>query len=409
MVERIAPAIVFGGDINALGILRNLGREGIPVHCVLESADPAVYSKYCRGYYVLPNFSHRPDSVRSFLSRLSRCATDRPVVFSTDDRTTLILSGLKDEMENEYAFVVPDKQVAETLVIKNRFYESLDEKGIDHPKVFQGSADGDIRRIGKELGYPVFVRPTVTQDFSEVFEGRKGFVADSEAELLSQFERVRARNVKVLFQEMIPGSAANVYGIAGYLGHDSQPHALFGYHRMRGWPPLIGLNTLIESLSLSELRPQANLVAAYLRSIEYYGVMEAEFKRDPRDGKYKLLEINARSWFQNSFPTRCGLNIILKAYLDAVGMTTSYSEDYRAGVKWVNLLEDVAASVAEGKMMSASWIRSLIGVEDYAFFDSNDITPSVMEALFEVGAMSSVRGRLRPQSVRNLLRRRGQD
>jgi predicted ATP-grasp superfamily ATP-dependent carboligase len=405
MVERIAPAIVFGGDINGLGIVRNLGREGIPVHCVLESADPAIYSKYCSGYYVLPDFSHRPDSVRSFLSRLSRRATNRPVVFSTDDRTTLILSSLKDEMENEYAFMVPDKQVAETLVIKNRFYQSLDEKGIDHPKVIQGSADSDIRSIGKELGYQVFVRPSVTQDFSEVFEGRKGFVADSEAELLNQFARVRARNIKVLFQEVIPGPAANIYGIAGCFGHDSQPLALFGYHRMRGWPPLIGLNTLIESLPLSELRPQANLVAGYLRSIGYYGVMEAEFKLDPRDGRYRLLEINARSWFQNSFPTRCGLNIILKAYLDAVGTTTPYSEDYRAGVKWVNLLQDIAASVTEGEMMRSSWIRSLIGVEDNAFFDLSDLAPVFMSTLYEIGILGNRQGRLRPQRIRKLVQR----
>ena len=39
MVERIVPAIVFGGDINGLGIVRNLGREGRPVRCVLESDD----------------------------------------------------------------------------------------------------------------------------------------------------------------------------------------------------------------------------------------------------------------------------------------------------------------------------------------------------------------------------------
>ena len=405
MVERVVPAIVFGGGINGLGILRNLGREGIPVHCVLESADPAIYSTYCRGYYVLPDFSHRPDSVRSFLSRLGRRAVDRPVVFSTDDRTTLILSSLKDEMENEYALMVPDKQVAETLVMKNKFYESLDGKGIGHPKVIQGSADGDIAGIGKELGYPVFVRPTLTQDFSEAFEGKKGFVASSESELLKQFARVRARNINVIFQEMIPGPAANIYGIAGYFGHDSQPLALFGYHRMRGWPLLIGLNTLIESLPLSELRPQANLVSAYLRSIGYYGVMEAEFKLDPRDGRYKLLEINARSWFQNSFPTRCGLNIVLKAYLDAVGTTTPYSEDYRAGVKWVNLLQDIAASVAEGKTMRSSWIRSLIGVEDNAFFDLSDLAPVFMSTLYEIGILGNRQGSLRPQRIRKLVRR----
>jgi predicted ATP-grasp superfamily ATP-dependent carboligase len=406
MAERITPAIVFGGDINGLGIVRNLGREGVPVYCVLESVDPAIYSKYCSGYYVLPDFSHRADSVRSFL-RLSRRALNRPVVFSTDDRTTLILSRLKDEMENEYAFMAPDKQVAETLVEKDRFYESLDERGIDHPKVIHEYDDSDIRRIGKELGYQLFIRPTVTQDFSEAFEGRKGFVANSEAELLDQFARVRARNIKVLFQELIPGSASNIYGIAGCFDHDSRPLALFGYHRLRGWPPVIGLNTLIESVPLSKLRPQANLVASYLRSIGYYGIMEAEFKLDPRDGRYKLLEINARSWFQNSFPTRCGLNIILRAYLDALGKATSYSEDYRAGIKWVNFLQDIASSVGEGEMMKSSWIRSLIAVEDHAFLDLGDLAPVFMRTLGEIGILDDKQVRLRPERIRRIIRRDG--
>ena len=409
MVESLPPAIVFGGDINGLGIIRNLGREGVPVYCVLESADPAIYSKYCRGYYVLPDFLHRPDSVRSFLSRLARRSPNRPVVFSTDDRTTLILSSLKDEMKNEYTFMVPDKRVAETLVEKDRFYESLDEKGIDHPQVIHQSDGGDIRRIGKELGYQVFIRPTVTQDFSEAFEHRKGFVANSEAELLDQFARVRARNIKVLFQELIPGPASNIYGIAGYFDHNSRALALFGYHRLRGWPPIIGLNTLIESVPLSQLRPQADLVASYLHSIGYYGIMEAEFKLDPRDGRYKLLEINARSWFQNSFPTRCGLNIILKAYFDALGRGTSYSEDYRAGVKWVNFLQDIAASVGEGEIMKASWIHSLMGVEDHAFFDLHDPTPALVSTLLEVGGFGQNQARLKPDVIRKVLQARGRN
>jgi predicted ATP-grasp superfamily ATP-dependent carboligase len=407
MAERITPAIVFGGDINGLGIIRNLGREGVPVYCVLEAADPAIYSKYCRGYYVLPDFSHRPDSARSFLISLNTRAPNRPVVFSTDDRTTLILSSLKDEMKNDYAFMVPDKRVAEALVEKNRFYESLDERGIDHPKVIHEYDESDIRRIGKELGYQVFIRPIVTQDFSEAFEGRKGFVANSEAELLDQFAKVRARNIKVLFQELIPGPASNIYGIAGCFGHDSQVLALFGYHRLRGWPPVIGLNTLIESMPLSKLRPQADLLVAYLRSIGYYGIMEAEFKLDPRDGRYKLLEINARSWFQNSFPTRCGLNIILRAYLDALGRATSYTDDYCAGIKWVNFLQDIAASVGEGEMMKASWIRSLMGVEDHAFFDLHDPAPALVSTFLELGAFGQHQGKLRPDVIRRALQARG--
>lgn len=409
MTERRTPAIIFGGGINGLGVLRNLAREGVPIYCVLESPDPIKYSKYCKTHVILPCFTQRPDSIRSFLSEFPRRGSDRPVVFSTDDRTTLILSNLKDDMKDQYAFVVPDRPVAETLVFKNKFYESLVKEKIDHPRVREGSGDADIRRIGRELGYPVLIRPTVTQDFSEAFVGRKGFVANSETELLDYYGKVAMRNIRVLLQEIVPGSAANIYGIAGCFSRDSHPIALFGYHRVRGWPTLIGVNTLIESVPLRELRSIENTTRAYLDRIGYYGVMEAEFKRDPRNGRYKLLEINARSWWQNSFPTKCGLNVILKAYLDAVGERNPYSETYRAGLKWVNFLDDVAASFSEGEIMKASWIRSLMRVEDHAFFDLRDVAPSIMNMLFEVGAMNSRQGRLRPEPIRSLLRKHGQD
>jgi len=409
MTERSAPAIVFGGGINGLGILRNLGREGIDVYCVVEQPDPVIYSMYCKGYFVIPRFTQRPDSVRSFLSRFGKHAVKRPVVFSTDDRTTLVLSDLRDQMERQYAFVIPSRQVAEILIVKSRFYESLVKNKIDHPRVIEESKPSDIRKVGRELGYPVFIRPSVTQDFSEVFAGRKGFVANSETQLLGYYGKVAKHNVKVVFQELIPGSAANVFGIAGCLGSDSRPLALFGYHRIRGWPLLIGCNTLIESLPLRRLSQMKDVTTAYLGGLGYRGLMEAEFKLDPRDGVYKLLEINARSWWQNSFPTKCGLNIILKAYLEATGAGASHTEDYRAGVKWINFLDDMAASLSMGEIMKASWIRSLMGVEDYSFFDLHDIAPSIMDVLLESGTMNYRQGKLTPQSIRNLLRRHGQD
>ena len=43
------PAVVIGGTENGLGVIRNLGRNGVDVYCVLDDKDVAFYSKYCRG------------------------------------------------------------------------------------------------------------------------------------------------------------------------------------------------------------------------------------------------------------------------------------------------------------------------------------------------------------------------
>ena len=43
-------------------------------------------------------------------------------------------------------------------------------------------------------------------------------------------------------------------------------------------------------------------------------------KRDTRDGKYRLMEVDARRWMWHSLGTACGVNLSLAAYYrDAIG------------------------------------------------------------------------------------------
>lgn len=377
MRERL-PVVVFGGGINALGVIRNLGREGVDVYCVLESPDPIIYSKYCKEYFILSHFTH--DLIMSFLSKFARRVSGRQVIISTDDTTTLILSRLRDQMEDRYTFLVPSKEIAETLIVKSEFYRSLVKNKIEHPQVMIPSACSDVKEVGRKLGYPVFVRPCMSQLFAETF-GKKGFVANSESELCHYYQLAAKYNLDVVFQEIVPGPAPNQFGIAGCFGKSGRPLGLFGYHRLRQWPLMFGNSSLMESVSISSLSCFKEIVTAYLGKIGYYGVMDAEFKLDPRNGICKLLEINARSWWQNSFPTRCGLNVILKAYLDAIGEEVTYSEEYAAGLKWIRFRNDVSASIAGGEIMRASWFNSFANVRDYSLYDAHDLAPSTADAV----------------------------
>ena len=119
----------------------------------------------------------------------------------------------------------------------------------------------------------------------------------------------------------------------------------------------------------------------YLKGIGYCGVMDAEFKRDIRDNQFKVLEINARSWWQNSFPTKCGQNIILKAYLEAIGHKIRPSEEYIVGKKWVDALGDLRSSIQNGEIMRSKWFKSLSGIRDFAFFDISDPLPFLSRPL----------------------------
>jgi predicted ATP-grasp superfamily ATP-dependent carboligase len=390
--------------MNGLGILRNLAREGITCYCVLWRRDPVIYSRYCREYFVIPDLVQRPDLVRSFLSDFHRHTSVRPVLFSVNDRITLALSDLKDQMRGQYAFVVPDKKVAETLIFKSKFYESLSQNGIEHPRVIIPCNRGDYSKVPAELGYPVFVKPDMSYDFSRVFS-RKGFTANSEVELRDYCKLAESYGLDMIVQEIIPGPATNTYGIAGCLDTESHPLALFGYHRLRGWPLMFGNSSLMESFPLRKLSLLTDMTTHYLANLGYYGIMDVEFKRDPRNGAYKLIEINARSWWQNSLPTRCGLNVVLRAYLDAIGEKIPYSEDYTAGVKWINFLTDIQASIASDQAMKASWVNSVMGVRDFAFFDWHDAAPAISSVLSDLGIIGPEQGRTTRRVAVEFLRR----
>jgi len=378
------PAIILGGGINGLGLVRNLGKSGVPVFCVCRTVDPVFFSKYCLKRFLIQSFEEDP--LRRFLREFSRKETVRPVVFSTDDIGTLALSRLQSDIRDDFELIVPRKEVAERIIIKRKFYEFLAVNDIPHPQVVMPSNFEDLKRVKKELGYPVFVRPSLSPIFNRLFH-KKGFLAYSESELIRFFDLTRKQNIDVIFQEIIQGSDNRIYGISGYFDKRSKPMALFAYHRLRGWPPVFGNNSLIESVALPTIQSAKETATKCLSRLGYHGVMEAEFKLDPRDNRFKMLEINARSWWQNSFPTKCGLNIIFKAYLDAIGEHGEYGESYLIGLKWINILNDLPSSILTSEMATKTWVHSLRMIRDEAFFDPRDPIPPMTTLMCQISKL----------------------
>jgi predicted ATP-grasp superfamily ATP-dependent carboligase len=79
-----------------------------------------------------------------------------------------------------------------------------------------------------------------------------------------------------------------------------------------------------------------------LERLEYRGIFSAEFKRDARDGRFRILEVNTRAWWYVEFATRCGVNVVEMAWQDAQDLpVTPAPADYATGVGCVNLSNDL--------------------------------------------------------------------
>ncbi len=369
------PAIVIGGGVNALGVIRNLGRNGIEVYCVVDKKDEVVYSKYCKGYFIFPEIDQSKEKLRAFLTEIKSQLNCDFVVFPTSDLSVLNVAHLLNKLSGCFV-VLSDSQILETMIEKRKFYQSLTARNVPHPVTLFPDLE-DSKNFGKKISFPVFLKPSISQIFIKKF-GRKGFVANSERELSKYLRLMKEQKIDVMVQEIIRGTADNHYFIDGYFNKNSKPVALFARNRLRMWPLWFGNSTVCVSVPISEVADMKDIIVKYLADIGFRGIFSAEFKRDPRDNVAKLLEVNARSWWYNSFPSACGVNIILMAYLEAIGMDLETIEDYETGIYMINFLLDLNSSlamIAKKQLSIREWFTPMVRKKNMIFFARDDLTP----------------------------------
>ena len=137
-------------------------------------------------------------------------------------------------------------------------------------------------------------------------------------------------------------------------------------------------STYVETVELPELE---ELSTRFLRAIDYYGLVELEYKLDPRDSTYKLLDVNARTWGYHTLGQRAGVDFPAMLFADQVGEPV---EPRRAtpGVRWIRLVTDLPTAVVElagGRLNVRSYLRSLFGFDEEAVFSARDPLPGLAE------------------------------
>ncbi len=75
--------------------------------------------------------------------------------------------------------------------------------------------------------------------------------------------------------------------------------------RIRQHPANYGTGTYVETVENEAVERDAERL---LQSVGYSGMVEMEFKYDVRDGSYKLLDVNPRTWTWNSIGTVAGVD-----------------------------------------------------------------------------------------------------
>lgn len=109
------------------------------------------------------------------------------------------------------------------------------------------------------------------------------------------------------------------------------------------FPRDFGNSTMTVTIPLEEVGEAPADLRRLLEHLEYRGMFDAELKLDRRDGRFKLLEVNARAWWQIELAAACGVDVCVMAYRDALGLPVEPALGYEIGRRWVHPACDARA------------------------------------------------------------------
>jgi predicted ATP-grasp superfamily ATP-dependent carboligase len=342
--------VIGGGSANGLGIARILGRRGIPVYCLTSNPhEVTCSSRYCVGALIVPDVESDPKLLRQALTRLASSVPEHSVLFPTSDTAVLTLAQIREDL-GHYVTFIPNRDIVETMAIKTRFYPSLQRHGVPHPRT-RSPQYTSIHDIIQQLAFPMYIRPAQSLIFYERF-GRKGVVVHTQQELLAFLQVAEREGVEVLLQEVIPGPTTAGYIFQGYFDQRSQPIVIVAAQKLRQ-PTMFSNQSIHVSIPPTSVTECIQFIVDYFQRIQYRGLFGAEFKKDRRDGEFKLLEVNARSMGGSCFNTACGANDLFAAYRDMLGHTVAPMLSYEANVYYIDEIVEL------GTVRSLAWQRQL--------------------------------------------------
>jgi predicted ATP-grasp superfamily ATP-dependent carboligase len=361
--QHALPVVVLGGGVTALGVLRAFGRRGIPVF-VYPAPDALV--QHSRWNRPLPRAHTVPVDAGVSVTALQRilvgCGIQRAFLCPCSDNWCRAVAGLAaTQPESAYLSVVPPAAALEVLLDKGRLALLLEECDVPHPVTVPIGLGTDVALLPLSSETFYFLKPVDSQAFHARF-GVKGLRATSVEGVRRRLDEILAAGLAVVLQEYVPGPAHHHYFLDGYADRRGSIRALFARRRLRIYPPDFGNSTAMLSIALEDVRPAIDSLRRTLEAVNYRGIFSAEFKRDARDGKFRLLEINTRPWWFVDFAQRCGVDVCGMAYADAQGRDPGPPPSGVVGATCVYPYYDYFAArplVEAGELGWMTWLRQV--------------------------------------------------
>ncbi len=376
-METSTPVLVLNAKTyGTLGILRSLGRLGVPVY--IAECDPqgsAAYSRYCRARFVW-DFSNGA-STRKLAEQLLRLGDRigrRSILIPTWDEAAQFVADEADLLRQAFIFPNQPAEVARSLASKKEMHFLAKKAGIPTAEAAFPVSRTEVCAFARQASFPVMLKG-IDGNRLHARCGTKMVIVHNAQELLHRYERMEDPDCpNLMLQEYIPGGDDTIWMFNGYFDDRSDCLAGFTGKKIRQYPVYTGATSLGICLRNDIVETTTK---RWMKALGYRGILDIGYRYDARDGQYKVLDANPRigATFR-LFVAQNGMDVVRALYLDLTGQPVPPIVS-REGRKWMieRDLESCLRYHRDGKLSIWQWLKSLRGIEEMASFALDDLRP----------------------------------
>jgi predicted ATP-grasp superfamily ATP-dependent carboligase len=293
-----------------------------------------------------------------------------------------------------YVVAAPSSRAVATCLNKAETYVSAERAGVPAPATLRVGGMHDLERFAARAEFPAVLKPELSHRYQAVF-GRKWTRVDDLDHAVREYQLAEEAGLEVIIQELIPGEE---HCGANYNAYRWGSEALVEMtaEKVRNSPAEAGSPSVVVSRDLPDARDTGRRM---MQALDYHGFANIELKRDPRDGLYKIIEINARHNLSAQLAYHCGIDFPWLQYRHLMYGERPTSNGFTQGVYWIDGTRDLRAApsyLRRGGYSLRRFLRPYLAPHVSAVWAADDMRPARARAWDTLRSLAGLLARSAP-------------
>ncbi len=354
----VVVASVFQTGLNLMRDLERRGVRAVGVDC--HPGHEGFRSRYGKSF-VCPDPDLHPDRWLDFMRDLSSKLGTKPVLIAASDQFVSAMGLHARELRKYFTFSDAAVEIQAKLGSKEQQYALAGAHGFPCPRTAYVQSAAELQDFVAAARFPCLLKPRQHREWEALPEGhplrgRKLISAETAEALLGYYAQVEPHRPEVMVQEIIAGGDDAKYCYLSVYASDGSRIGACVVREFRAYPIQFGSASVVEPVEDREIE---TLCDQFLRAIHYVGICEIEVKRDQRDGKVRLIEVNPRVSGTGDCAIYTGVEVGWLHYLDLIGCSPPPVTPTRFNFRHITLRRDLPSIPRYFEQGTITW-RELI-------------------------------------------------